>query len=505
MRLLISGMTPRQPLAVAALLVVATLVATLVGCRQVERGTTADGDALPARTVGPTPGGPLQRPLDIDQNDNLRTDNSGVLPVNGGVVPAADGREVIVDPMPPAGRRPVRRVNPGDAPSPLTPDTRLDGDRPLVVPGGARVPDLDADVAEAGDGGQGRRLPVDAGQAMPVGAVLARVNGEPVYTDAVLEGVRPVLRAKARTLPRDRYRQAAVEEINGQLRQVISDRLALAAAKRGLSDRDRRIAGLQTVQWREEQIIKAGGSVARADARARELGYESFDEMTRRKGEELLVSVYYQRQIQPRVRVSADEMRDRYARDKATVFSDEETATFRLIEIRDTDSGGRQAAEQRARSLKAQLAGADVGRFAEVAAEANDDPGLAGRGGKLMNETMGRGTYRDRPVEDAAFEAEVGTVAGPVRVDRIPGTTPPSGGYYLVFVEDRTGGEARSFGDPDVQRELRDTIRQEKFSRFIAEDDARRRAEAVISEVPGSTDTAIDIALHDYDVWTAGQ
>jgi hypothetical protein len=338
--------------------------------------------------------------------------------------------------------------------------------------------------------------PLSAGESMPLGGVIARVNGEAIYTDEILRAIRPVLRARSRTLDRPAYERAAQQEIVRQLQQVINDRLALEAARRRLSEREKQFVQARTFQYRQEQITRAGGSAAVADRLAREAGFESFDELVLRKNDELMIDTFRERKLRPMVQVTADEMRRRYQRDGAEMFDRPASAEYRLIRVADAAAGSEVAALDKARNIRAQLdGGAD---FAEVAAtEANDDPSLRRRGGSLGMGELERGSYRFPEVEAAIFDNPAiaeGDVFGPIRVQ---------GGYMIGRVDSLTPAQSGDFGDREVQAELRRVISREKYVRLVEEESTNRQNEAAIGQVDGGMQAALQIALRDYDLWTA--
>lgn len=91
--------------------------------------------------------------------------------------------------------------------------------------------------------------------------------------------------------------------------------------------------------------------------------------------------------------------------------------------------GGEEQALQRAEEVKRQLeSGAD---FATLARQQSQDPGSAQRGGDLG--WFGPGEMVE-PFEQAAFDAPIGSVVGPVKTDF---------GYHLIRVESRANQEVR--------------------------------------------------------------
>ena len=100
-----------------------------------------------------------------------------------------------------------------------------------------------------------------------------------------------------------------------------------------------------------------------------------------------------------------------------------------LVRAAEGDATARAAARQELEEARARIAaGAD---FADVAREVSDDPGSAVRGGDLGY--FGRGAMVE-PFEEAAMNANVGQVVGPVETQY---------GYHLIKVTDRADIEVQ--------------------------------------------------------------
>src|SRR4051794_33674692 len=59
------------------------------------------------------------------------------------------------------------------------------------------------------------------GQAVTLGAVVVRVNNQPIFADKVLQAIAPVLAPEARQRDPDSFRKFAAHEIDLQLKEMI--------------------------------------------------------------------------------------------------------------------------------------------------------------------------------------------------------------------------------------------------------------------------------------------
>src|SRR5205823_12234257 len=95
---------------------------------------------------------------------------------------------------------------------------------------------------------------------MIVGTVLAEANGTPIFADKVLTKIDAELTAKAKQSAD--FATAAELAIRKQLESDIRDELEFAAASRNSTDEEQQRAAGYTTHWRQNEIIKAGGSLA---------------------------------------------------------------------------------------------------------------------------------------------------------------------------------------------------------------------------------------------------
>ncbi|MEM6313570.1 MAG: peptidylprolyl isomerase [Planctomycetota bacterium] len=359
---------------------------------------------------------------------------------------------------------------------------------------GINVPDLsqapDADDPEPTGGFATDRV-------IPVGGVIARVNGTAIYTDEILRDVRPILRARAQTMAKERYAVVAEREIRQQLERLIADQVRLTQAEQSLTAQEMRIAEMRAFEWRRAQVTEAGGSFTEANRRAKALGFEDLEEMVARKYDAFLIEVYMQLKLFPRITVSPEEMRLRYKQIVDEAFTSKSQAQWRLLRINENAAGGEEAARTKAEQLKARIDAGELD-FLAAAEQFNDDPMLRQNGGDLGLGLMERGSYRHTHIEDAVYAGDIGDTVGP-----LPMTDSLGKAFVLAYVEQKSEGRVRGFEEPAVQAELESQLRQEKFMQLQAEEARGEQAQALVERLGDGVQTALDIALLDYDRWNA--
>jgi hypothetical protein len=116
------------------------------------------------------------------------------------------------------------------------------------------------------------------GAGQTIGAVVVRVNNQPIYADRVLAAVAPVLMAEARQRDADSFLKFATTEIGNAVRELVKSELIFGQAQQVLEPSEKEIADRMTMIWRQQQVTKAGGSLEQARTMAAAEG-KTFDEM----------------------------------------------------------------------------------------------------------------------------------------------------------------------------------------------------------------------------------
>jgi hypothetical protein len=337
-----------------------------------------------------------------------------------------------------------------------------------------------------------------SGQYMPLGGVVAEVNGTPIFVNKVLQMVGPTLRNDARTMDEDHFELAARDEIEREIGFLESDELEFAAAERNLDDSDKRFVTDLTAQYRLQLVTQSGGSEEVARRKAAANG-DDFDELLRDRYRAFMIQVYYQRKYLPLAEPGARDMRDYYAAHVQKDFSEPSEAVFDLIKIdpaqehSDSSVEDKQLAYQQAKLAHDRaVAGTN---FATLFAEFNNDPGLR----ILTNGTgnmgvMQRGSFNIPQIEDAVWSLQPGQTTDVIEVDGV---------LYIAKLESRKIGVVRPFEDEEVQTRIYNEIRRQRIA-DLREDELRRlRADSITTEYPAMMQTALDIALQNYKTWNA--
>ncbi|MBV8782389.1 MAG: peptidylprolyl isomerase [Phycisphaerae bacterium] len=403
------------------------------------------------------------------------------------------------------GARPDQNPAPAPpvAPSLTTPDRPIN--QPLPKPDVNGVSDVvrenvqtpaDAATQRSGKAQNGSAEPAapltgaTPGEYMTLGAVVVQVNGNPIYANKVLREITPVLAARAKELDSTQFRSVVEDEVQKQVGVLIRTELEFAAAQRNLDSHDRELADQLTMQWREQQITQAGGSLENAKARARADGRD-FDDLVQEQYRVEMRRIYFQKKEFPKVQITAQDMRDFYAKHQADLFSDRDQAKFRVIKITFAASGGQQQALDKINSIRDRInKGED---FAKVAAVTNDDPKLLASSGDVgYGDWVQRGAYASQPIEDAVWKLQPGQMTPVIELPN---------GYAIAKLEQKQVGGSHGFGQPEVQAMIRRALEAEQFNALRDKALANLRAEAIIFPDPPHYEPAVEMAMQMYPVW----
>jgi peptidyl-prolyl cis-trans isomerase SurA len=360
--------------------------------------------------------------------------------------------------------RPAVQIPVGRKPAPQAPTTAPAGSGPR-----SEAPPVDTGVtgtATASPAGAGNPpIGASSGQFMTLGGVVAEVNGTPIYANKVLSVLEPILREKAKKYDAENFRRQAKADIDKRIEELVRIELFYAAAQRTLDAEDKRLADLLTVQWRMQQITRAGGSVELARRKAREEFQADFDELAHEQSRNELLRIYDQKKIVPRIQVSAGDIREYYDKHVKDQFSATEKVKFRLLKVDIAKTGGKeQAIAKIDDKLKRARAGED---FAEMTRKENDERLFATKDALDMNPE----SFAVKPVREALSKLQPGQVSDPI--------ADPTG-FYLVKLEERTPGRVRPFEEQAVQDEIRRKLRMEQYGRLRQQDLSRLIAGSVV-------------------------
>lgn len=325
-----------------------------------------------------------------------------------------------------------------------------------------------------------------------VGAVIAEVNGKPIYADRILKELEPELASKAAALTPDQFRELAAREIDQQVQEAISDELVFAAAQRKLDMRERSLADSFTEKWRNDQIIEAGGSLELARTRALEQG-QTFEQLVDEQYRMNMRDIYRQRKVYPRIQVTPDDIRRYYDRNVDKEFTERSKIQFRLIKIEVKKIGpNREDSITRITEIREK---AIAGDFAEVASAENHDEKLKKDGGNVG--FIERGSFRIEEVEERVWDTPEGEVTDIIETQDA---------FYIAKVEQKENGRVRAFEEPIVQAAIANRLRSEQFEVLLAAERATLRDQAVVNYDPKTMlQPAIEMAMQNYPRWAAAQ
>jgi hypothetical protein len=324
-----------------------------------------------------------------------------------------------------------------------------------------------------------------------VGAVIAEVNGKPIYADKILKELEPELASKAATLSPEQFRALAAREIDQQVQEAISDELVFAAAQRKLDMRERSLADSFTEKWRNDRIIEAGGSLELARTWALEQG-QTFEQLVDEQYRMNMRDIYRQRKVYPRIQVTPDDIRRYYDRNLDKEFTERSKIQFRLIKIEQKKIGSRDETITRITEIREKAMTAD---FAELASTVNHDEKLKKDGGNVG--FIERGSFRIEEVEKEVWDTPQGEVTDIIETDEA---------FYIAKVEQKENGRVRAFEEPVVQAAIANKLRSEQFEVLLAVERAALRDQAVVNyDRDTMLEPAIEMAMQNYPRWATAQ
>jgi hypothetical protein len=333
-----------------------------------------------------------------------------------------------------------------------------------------------------------RPVGTSSGQYFTLGAVVAEVNGTPIYANKIVRAIEPELRARAKDLEPDKFKTFAMEEIRKKTQGFIRDELEFAAAQRNLGDQERVLAEAMTSVWRQRQITEAGGSIEQARKKAAAEGLD-FEEMVQERFRFEMRRIYFQKKEMPKIQVTATDMRRYYQQNLDREFSEQSQAHFRLIPIEISRIGDEALARQKARDLMERARKGED--FATLAAQGTD-PALAKKGGDLG--WVDRGAFRLEAIERAVWELEAGQVTDVLEV---------GGTLYVAKLEGKKVGRQMAFEEQAVQDKIRRTLETQQFNQLREQVQAKLIANAIVYPNPPNYTPALDLAMQSYGAWAS--
>ena len=319
-----------------------------------------------------------------------------------------------------------------------------------------------------------------------LGAVIATVNGNPIYTNTILRRNADLFRNDARQYDLKRFEIAARELITKGRDELIQDEIEYVAAERSLGNEDKARAKALMGLWRNEQLNQAHGSIELVYRQwlAKGLTFEQAEDDQYRS---FMVLLYYQKEIWDNVVVSADEERKFYYAN-IKQFTTLPEATIYIIRQNPDLCGSADVALSHIQDYrKRALAGED---FSGLATNYSDKPDHDTDKGLWV---LHRNTIRLRKVEDAAFTVPPGQISDVIE---------DLGGFYIIKVVSRTDGGVKPFEDEQVQASIHDTLRQQKFRELRAAHLYKLEVDNTVEHPEDQVDLAVQMALQNYPRWS---
>lgn len=325
------------------------------------------------------------------------------------------------------------------------------------------------------------------GQFMPIGGVIAEVNGNPIYADTVLRTVAPVLAARAKDLDQSRFRELASSEIQRQVEESIRAEVEYAAADRNTTAEEKQTADKLTQQWRDKLVTDNKGSVEAVRRSYRDQG-TSYDDAAKEQYRLNLVRVYYAKKLFPRIQVTADDMRRFYEKNKDTAFTEHDAVTFRIIKITPAAMGTDDAAKKKITELAARAGRGED--FAQIAGEINNDPVYLKNHGLVG--PVDRGAFRIDAIDKALWNIDVGQVTPVI---------PAEGAYFIARLEAKKTGRVAAFEEDAVQKRMLETLRSQQFTKLRNDLESQLRRDSVVARNDQMGATTVDMAMQNFPRW----
>lgn len=466
--------------------------------------------------------GPAPRPLTADAFlERKEVDGTGrVQPVDqpGALLYGTRADADDIDTPPPVERRrnprgaAGGRVGAGQPLQPV-PDVVQQAVRPPSEAGFQGVDTTPPPETENGNGGTGNQPPAQAGgdpedlsgKHWTLGAVLAQVNGRPIFADKVLSTLDSALATEARRRTAQAFQTVAAELINAQIEEFIADELEFAAAQRNLDARYETKARALATQWQLEQITKAGGSEELA-RRKWEAEGQDFDDRVEEEYRTIMRRMYLSLKERPLVQVRQRDIRAYYEANKAKEFTRRDAARFRVIKIGiDPEAAGdghpavgatRAEALRKAQTLhrRATAGGED---FDKLAATNNAEPAYK----QPFDGPIERGAFRVDAVEEAVWNlAQPGDVTDVIEGKNEAGRTEA---FYIAKLQERNKGRVVPF--EEAQTVIERKLRAEQLMMVRAKALRALRQDAIISRDRRRIQTALEMAMQKYPQWAAAK
>jgi PPIC-type PPIASE domain len=352
--------------------------------------------------------------------------------------------------------------------------------------------------------------PVRANVALTTDGLLGFVNSQPVFVQDMFRPIDKELRGIAASAHNiTEFRDAARTAVEQQMRSYVYEMVVFSTANAALSDQEK--AGLDhyMATLRSQLLSKHGGSVAMADEFYKASG-SSVDKELDDERRKLIVQVYMQKQISPRIVITRDMVMDQYQR-SAAMKEDAEIELFTITLpvkrwLREPGVGGKKGPYMEnptgAQILQAEQMALETGReiaakakagadFAVLAEDYNSDDDRKKYGGYWPKVKHDDGL--NPKIENYAFSLPANTVGDPLLLAN-------DDFQKLAVVVMKVGKkkEARVVPFSEAQKAIRASIYDKQFQELQTQYMDKLSKGAVIEAVERMTDVALEAAITRY-------
>jgi parvulin-like peptidyl-prolyl isomerase len=329
---------------------------------------------------------------------------------------------------------------------------------------------------------------LQGGQYNTLGGVVAQVNGTPIYADTLVRLQGPMLSTRAPMMDELEFRGFVRQNLLQAREVAISEEAQYAMAMLHLSDDDKKLAEAIIMQRRQQSITEAGGSLELAKRKAVAAG-TTFDDAMQDLKRKIIFSLYLRKMIEPRIQVSAADLRKYYNANLDKLYTVKEQAQFRVIKIDPARIGGADAKAAAMKRITAIRDRAQNGEdFATLASTENQDDYLKKNAGDPGG-WMQRDSYRIDAVDNAVWKLQPGQVSPVINTEDA---------FFIVKLEAKKSGRVEPFEamQDQIEAKLIDDQKKALMEKLMTDDglDIVRNEKML--------ETAVDMAMQEYPRWS---
>jgi len=316
--------------------------------------------------------------------------------------------------------------------------------------------------------------------AVPVDGMVGQVNGRAIYARDVFVQRHEQLEALGKSSHPVTFEIRARELIHGRLQEIVTDKLLLTEAERGLTERDEQAVQFFMKKTIEELIRKLGeGSRALAEQNAMEIYQKPLSGVVDDERAKLLIRRHTLAKLMPKIVIRRKDI-ERYYHDHYDTFNSDTVRIVRIIAARKASGGSADAA---AAEIEKRLAAGEP--FAEVARDESLNVIRAGEGGLWDGDGEIEG---DNALGEKSSKILVTLKEG--EYARVPGEA------TWIFVERIFPARKRTLRD--AQLEIENILLQDQLFLLTHELRAEAFAKGNFTDIDEMTDTLVKIAMVRY-------